>query len=162
MAKVDVGIDDYLSEEDKKELAIQVFKDRVEKDLFESRSGTVDSDAEVQRIISNISYGIVMKEVQKHIPNFEQMIKDKTLELIKTKDLSYEVFKKKDVWDAEESLAITYIKQTLNDNKAMLQARIKETIENYDLSNDISKLISETYENIAGSMEKLSELFMKK
>ncbi len=162
MAQIEINIDSYLSEDEKKELAIQVFKDQVKKELFKSTDGTVQSDSEVQRIIGNITGQIVMNEVQKYIPNCEQMIKDKTLEIIKGANFSYYVFKKKDIWDKNESLAITYMNETVRNCKEIFQSRIKETIENYDLSKDISREISDTFGEMADTIYKLSELFHKK
>ena len=63
MTQIEINIDSYLSEDEKKELAIQVFKDQVKKELFKSNDGTIQSDSEVQRIIGNISHEIVMQEV---------------------------------------------------------------------------------------------------
>lgn len=103
-----------------------------------------------------------MQEVQKYIPDCEQMIKDKTLEIINKADFSYQVFKKKDAWDKEESLAITYMNETVRNCKEIFQSRIKETIENYDLSKDISSEISDTFGEMANTIYKLSELFHKK
>lgn len=162
MAQIEINIDSYLSEDEKKELAIQVFKDQVKKELFKSNNGTIQSDSEVQRVIGNISHEIVMQEVQKYIPDCEQMIKDKTLEILKKADFSYQVFKKKDAWDKDESLAITYMNETVKNCKEIFQSRIKETIENYDLSKDISSEISDTFGEMADTIYKLSELFHKK
>lgn len=52
---VDVNINDYLSEEDKKEIAIDVFRQQVKKELFNSNDGTVQADSEVQRIMVQYS-----------------------------------------------------------------------------------------------------------
>ena len=162
MAQIEINIDSYLSEDEKKELAIQVFKEQVKKELFKSSEGTVQSDSEAQRIIGNISHEIVMQEVQKHIPDCEQMIKEKTLEIINKGNFSYQIFKKKDAWDKEESLAITYMNEAVRNCKEIFQSRIKEAIENYDLSNDIASEISDTFGEMADTIYKLSELFHKK
>ncbi len=162
MAQIEINIDSYLSENEKKELAIQVFKDQVKKELFKSTDGTIQSDSEVQRIIGNITGQIVMNEVQKYIPECEEMIKAKTIEALSKDDYTYYVFKKKDVWDKEESLAVTYMNETVRNCKEIFQSRIKETIENYDLSKDISSEISDTFGEMADTIYKLSELFHKK
>lgn len=162
MAQIDFNIDNYLSEEDKKRLAIDVFKEQVKKELFKSKDGTVQSDSEIQRIIGNISSQVVMEEVQKYIPDCKQMIIDKTIKCITSDNISYYVFKKKDLWDKDESLATTYINDTIKSQKELFQKRIKEAIENYDLSKDISEKISAEFDEMAASFYKLSELFYKK
>lgn len=64
-----------------------------------------------------------MQEVQKYIPDCEQMIKDKTLEIINKADFSYQVFKKKDAWGKEESLAITYMNETVRNCKELFHKK---------------------------------------
>lgn len=162
MVQIEINIDNYLSENEKKELAIQVFKEQIKNALFKSSDGTVQSDSEIQRVIGNISHSIVMQEVQTYIPNCEQMIKDKTLEIISKSDFHYQIFKKKDVWDKEESLAITYLNETVRNCKETFQSKIKEAIENYDCSIEVSKEISNTFSEMAGTIYKLSELFHNK
>jgi len=156
-----IDINDYLSETEKKEYAIEAFKETIKKGMFNDKEG-IQLDTEIQRVIGNISHSIVMEEVQKYIPNCEELIKKKTLEVINKDSFSYEVFKKKDVWDKNESLAITYMNETIRENKELFQKRIKETIENYDLSNDIAEQISNEFGQMADTIYKLSELFQSK
>jgi hypothetical protein len=158
---ITIDINDYLSESEKKEYAIEAFKETIKKGMFNDKQG-IQLDSEIQRVIGNISHSIVMEEVQKYIPNCEELIKKKTLAVINKDSFSYEVFKKKDAWDKDESLAITYMNQTIRDNKELFQKRIKETIENYDLSKDISENISNEFSKMADTIYNLSELFNKK
>ena len=158
---IEIDINDYLSESEKKYYAIEAFKETIKKGMFKDKQG-IQLDSEIQRVIGNISHSIVMEEVQKYIPNCEQLIKEKTLQVINKASFSYEVFKKKDAWDKEESLAITYMYQTIKENKDLFQSRIKEAIENYDLSKDISEQISNEFAQMADTIYKLSELFEKK
>jgi len=60
---VEIDINEYLSEEDKKEIAIDVFRQQVKNQLFKSTDGTVQSDSEIQRVIGNITHEIVFQEV---------------------------------------------------------------------------------------------------
>lgn len=160
-AKIVIDINDYLSEAEKKQYAIEAFKETIQKVLFKDKQG-IQLDSEIQRVIGNISHSIVMDEVQKYIPNFEELIKQKTLELLKKDSFNYQVFKKKDAWDKEESLAITYMNETIRENKELFQKRIKETIENYDLSNDITSQISDEFSQMADTIYKLADLFQPK
>jgi len=158
---ISIDIDNYLSEEEKKEFAIEAFKEAIKATIFKGKQG-VQLDSDIQRIIGNISHSIVMEEVQKHIPNCEELIKKKTLDIIIKNDFTYQVFKKKDAWHTEESLAVTYMNETINANKELFQKRIKETIENYDLSKDIADQISDEFGQMADTIYKLSELFHSK
>lgn len=162
MTQIEIDINEYLTESEKKELVIEAFKEQVKSELFKSHNGTIQSDSEVQRIIGNITGQIVMNEVQKYIPDCEKMIREKTIEALSKDNYSYYVFKKQDAWDKEESLAVTYMNETIKSCKETFQKRIKETIENYDLSNDIAEQISNEFSQMADTIYKLSELFQSK
>ena len=161
MATIEINIDDYLSESEKKQYAIEAFKDSVKYGMFNGKDG-VQLDSEIQRVIGNISHSIVMEAVQKHIPNCEELIKQKTLEVLNKESFSYEVFKKKDAWDRDESLAITYMREVIQKNKESFQQKIKAEIENYDASDDIREAIGGEFAEMADTLYKLSELFSKK
>ena len=158
---ITINIDDYLSESEKKEYAIEAFKEAVKYGLFKGQQ-SIQLDSEIQRVIGNISHGIVMEEVQKYIPNCEQLIKDKTLEIIQNENFSHQIFHKKDVWDNEESKAITYMNAVINSSKAEFEQKIKDAILAYDPSDDIRDKLSDTFEKMGDTVYKLSELFMQK
>ena len=160
---IEININDYLSEEEKKELVIQTFKETVKRELLDGKSdNTIQSDSEIQRVIGNISHHIVMKEMQNYIPDFEDMIKTKVRKCLSESNLNYEIFKVKNAWDSKESLAVTYINETVKECKEIFQNRIKEAIENYDLSKTITDEVSAVFDEMAGNFYKLSELFHKK
>jgi len=158
---ITIDINDYLSESEKKQYAIEAFKETIKRGMFDDKDG-IQLDREIQRVIGNISHSIVMDEVQKYIPNCEELIKQKVLKIITEDSFSYQVFKKKDAWENQESLAITYMNETIRANKELFQKRIKETIENYDLSKDIAEQISNEFGQMADTIYKLSELFHPK
>jgi hypothetical protein len=158
---IKIDINDYLSESEKKEYAIVAFKESVKSALFKDKQG-IQLDAEIQRVIGNISHSIVMEEVQKYIPDCEELIKKKVLKIIGGESLSYQVFKKKDVWDKDESLAVTYMNEAVRSNKEMFQSRIKSELENFDLKSEITKQIGEEFGQMADTIYKLSELFHSK
>lgn len=159
---IKINIDDYLSEEEKKEIAIDVFKQQVKKELFKSNDGTIQSDSEVQRVIGNITHEIVFNEVQKYIPDAKEKIKEKVRKVLEEKDLTYHVFRKKDLWDKEESLAITYLNQEIKANEEMFKSRIKKAMEEYDLGDDLNKELSARFEKLADTMYSLGDLFYNK
>ena len=103
-----------------------------------------------------------MDEVQKYIPNYKALIEENTLKTIQKSDFSYEIFKKKDAWDREESIAVTYMKEVILKSKEDFQQKIREAIINYDPNDDIKEAISKEFEEMADTIYKLSELFQKK
>jgi hypothetical protein len=68
---------------------------------------------------------------------------------------------KKDIEELE-SLGVTYINETIRNCKETFQKRIKETIENYDMSKDVAEQISNEFGQMADTIYKLSELFQSK
>lgn len=161
MSKVEININKYLSEEDKKSLATDVFKDYIKESLFGGKSEVV-TDSEIQRIIGNISHDIVMREVQKHIPDFEHLIKSKVSKVITKDDLSYQVFKKKSAWESEESKAITYLNEVVEEQKGVFQDRVRNTIREYDFTDTILDKISEHVSNMSESLYDLALLVRPK
>ena len=158
---VEIDINEYLSEEDKREIAIEVFRQQVKNQLFKSTDGTVQSDSEVQRVIGNITHEIVFQEVQKYIPDAKEQIQKNVQKAI-GKDVTYQVFKKKDAWDRDESLAVAYIREEVKANEEVFKERIREAIANYDLEPSLNEELSNKFEELAGSMYSLSELFLNK
>ena len=158
---ITINIDDYLSDSEKKEYAIEAFKEAVKVGMFKEKQG-VQLDSEIQRVIGNISHNIVMEEIQKYIPNCEQLIKDKTLEIIKKENFSSKIFHRKDPWGGGDSKAITYMDCVINSSKEEFEQKIKDAILAYDPSDDIRDKLSETFEKMGDTVYKLSELFLQK
>lgn len=158
---LEIDIDDFLSEEEKKQYAIEAFKESVKMGMFKGASGVV-LDSEIQRVIGNISYNIVMEAVQEYIPNCKDLIEKKTLDVIQKDSFRHEVFKEKDAWGGTESLAVTYMREVVRDNKEFFRNKIKAEIENYDTSSEIKEAISNEFSEMADNLYKLSDLFIKK
>jgi hypothetical protein len=156
---MDIDISKYISEDEKREIAIDVFREQVRSELFKTSPGSVQSDSEIQRVIGNISHDIVINEVGKYIPDFESLIIEKVKTIITTSELRTQVFKRKDVWDRNESEAVKIINSVVADNKAVLEERIKDTIANVDISKEVSKEVAEFFENISGNLYEISEVF---
>ena len=158
---ITINIDDYLSESEKKEYAIEAFKEAVKVGLFKEKQG-VQLDSEIQRVVANISHNVVMEEVQKYIPNCEQLIKDKTLEIIRKENFRSEIFHRKDPWGGGDSIAITYMDSIIKNSKEEFEQKVKEAILAYDPSDDIREKLSATFEKMGDTVYKLGELFMQK
>jgi len=160
MAKIEINIDDYLSEDDKKQLAIDAFKESIKSELFKASSGSVQSESEVQRIVGNIAYQPVMNYVQEFIPDLESKIKESVKNTLLQDSLSFYLFKKKDAWDRGESLAVTFMNEAVRESKKEFKDRIKEEIKNFDASGIIKEEISNMFEELAGTMGKMADLFL--
>lgn len=160
--ELEINIDDYLSEEDKKDIAINVFKSEIRNVLFESSPGTVQRDSEIQRIIGNITHEVIFTEVQKYIPDVREQIQEGVEKVLKKKDLSYEVFRKKDAWDKEESLAITYMREEIQNNEEIFKERIRNAMAEYDLGDALNNELESKFSKLADTMYGLADLFANK
>lgn len=120
MNSININIDDYLSDEEKKQIAKEAFRDacmRRSKDDFE-------------RILSNAGYDLVQKSVDEAMDgNMAEVIKTKSLEIINGLT-AFSVFKEKDIWDKEESSAWKILQGAVRDNKTLLEEKVAEIIGN--------------------------------
>lgn len=149
-----LNVDDYLTFEEKRNIVKELFAEQV--------SELLSKESNITRIISNISHEIVFNEVQKFIPNYEEQIKLNVQNTLRENNLNYYIFKRKDAWDKDESLAIKYLNETVNANKEILQSKIKDCIENYNYEKDVSENISNKFSEMAETLSNLSDLFYKK
>lgn len=117
--KTEVIIEDYLSREEIQDIVKDELRILV-KDSF--RKENLDT------LIANSSYEIVWKAVDEEMDgNLIETIKTKTLDIIN--DLcSYSVFRKKDVWEHEDSKAYIYMQQAIEENKDLIFSMTKERI----------------------------------
>lgn len=130
---VEIDVDDYLSEESKQQLAEDVFKEELRKGFLEKHpAGDKKNTENYERVLINSVYYFLQKEVDTALNiDHKQIILDKVDNILKNKDLSYEMFKKKSAWEKEDSLAIQYIQEGVKENKEYIKSKIKPTIDKY-------------------------------
>ncbi|MEG1543949.1 MAG: hypothetical protein RR382_05420 [Tannerellaceae bacterium] len=155
-----INIDNYLSESEKKEYAIEAFKESVKESLFKGKTGVL-ADSEAQRILGNISHNIIEEMVAEYLPNYSDIIRNKVQDKIMNDDLSYEVFRKGDAWGGKESLAIQYINNKIIESKGLIQLKVEQAIKDFDYDTVVRKEISAQMDKISESFYKLNELFSK-
>ena len=156
---IKVNIDDYLSEEEKKEIAIDTFRNAIKNTMFKGNSSDIVKDSEIQRIVGNVAHVIVFEEVQKYIPDFKEQIVKKVRKCITEDSLSYQVFRKKDAWEKEQSLAQDYIYQTVREQENEFKDRIKNEMANFDLKPQLNDEVVKYFEELASKMYGIADLF---
>jgi hypothetical protein len=124
---MEIEIDDYISEDEKKEIAISVFTTAVEKAFGGSEYDT--SGKERDRVIKNA----VSKWIETHIESIltdedKQLIKDTVQKTIKKEDYSFHVFSKPDVWDRTEYSAYVAIREAVKSNQKFIENKVTESI----------------------------------
>ena len=118
MAIIEVNLDDYLSEGEKKSIAKQAFYDKCANKYMNDH----------ERLFSNAAYRVVAELVNKEMDNdVSTIIKDKAIAIIN--DMTgYSIFKAPDAWDREASKGFTILQKALDESAHLIQARVEAII----------------------------------
>lgn len=120
--KIDIA--DYLSEEEIKECC----RDAIKSAIYDRTSR---SEAETERLLTNLSYEFVWKMVDEAIGGgLEQKIRLKTVEVIDTLS-SFTVFHEKDAWDRQESIGHKIMEEEIVAARPQIKARVEQIISEY-------------------------------
>lgn len=139
---MNINIKDYVSEEEIKD----IIKDEIRKIV----RCNMNTEAELSRIITNISYNELWKQIELEVPNCETLLKQKTIERIRGLS-SYDIFRRKDFYGTEDSLATKLIDECVKENKNIINDKIKNIfneLSNSDLKYDIQCILEEYIENL--------------
>ena len=131
-----IQVEDYLTEEEKRQIAIEVFTEQCRKRTAE----------DFERIITNSAYHAVWAAVDEFLDgNATDMLREKVVNVIN--DLSFfAVFAKPNAWDRVENQAYGVLMDSVRQNKQALDAAIEFGINNLtrkqkaDLAMDAAKL----------------------
>lgn len=96
---MNINIEDYLSDDEIKQIVKEEFRNKVQENL--RRNG-------VTTWIANLGYQNVLEIINTEIPEYESLVKEKTKEAIEGLT-SYSVFRKKGLIDDEDSLGQKYL-----------------------------------------------------
>ena len=151
--KMEINIEDYLSHDEVKEIVIDRIRAEVAK-LF-------NDEENAKRILSNLSYQIVFDEVDKIIPNSKDVICQKTVNVINSKDFSFNVFRKGDAW-SKASSAYLIMENTIKENKHLIEEKVKSTIENRDYTDDVWAKFEELGETFISNIYEIVRLGRQK
>lgn len=134
-----INIDDYLTEEEKKEIIIQQF----------AAVATKSSIDEVARVITNEGYYIVVNALNEVFDgDVEKAIKDKAIQNI-NKMSEYLIFRRPDAWEREHSKGWEILQQCMTDNKDLINQKVVDHIEGINknhLQGCLEEIIAEIIE----------------
>ena len=147
--KLEIKLEDYLT--------IDEIKDIIREEFATSVAKTLSKETELTRIIGNIAHEIVFNEIGKYIPNYKELLTKNVKQIIEKKDYRWEIFRSKDVWDREEGLGLTIIKETLNANKDSIKKRIEDAINNFDINELCKDYLDKKMEEVAEEFGKISD-----
>lgn len=118
MNKVEINIDNYLSEEDKKEIAANWFRETLAAKFRENP----------ERIISNAAYFTVMRECEAIVPEMQELLVENVKKVI-TKLSVFEVFRKPDAWDRDGSSNYHLLKSVVESKRQRLENKVDKIID---------------------------------
>lgn len=124
---MNIDIDKYISEDEKREIALDIFRTAIEKAF----GGTEydQSGKERDRVIRNA----VAKWIETHIESIlsdedRQTIKDTVQKTIHKEDYSFYVFSRPSVWDRTEYSAYKAITDAVKLNKDFIENKVIEAV----------------------------------
>lgn len=131
-------IENYLSDDEKKEIALRVFEDKMRESF---------SEAEAERVVSNMAYEIAEKLVANNLNDkFKEAIEEQLPGIIAGLS-SYTVFSRGDDYGAfrkEPTLAWKVVDDWVKTNNGLIQDRVSEIVNGIDkstLKEEISEAI---------------------
>lgn len=116
----DFNFDDYLTEDEKKDIAKQAFMDVCRK----------KSRKDFERIVTNSAYSVVWEAVDRCFDeDVEKFLRDKVLSILD--DLSeFNIFRTPNAWDRAANAPYTVLCEQVKANKDLLDDKIKSAIGN--------------------------------
>lgn len=116
--EITINYTDYLDVDVIKNICVEVLRSKLNK--------------EAERILSNMSYDIAHGIINEILtPEQLDMVKKKTEDILSDVS-SYNVFRAKNVWDRDESVAYKALREAMVENTPLIHEKVKEAIINHD------------------------------
>lgn len=145
---IEIDIHDYLSEEEIAEECRYVVGQEVREKLR--------TEEDIHRFMSNSSYHFVWDAVDELCPeNMRELIAAKIPEIV-NELATYCVFRPKDVWDREESKGWTILQSVLSESKPLIEKRVHELIQEFDLR-EFRDVLDSQIENVIDNLKEKSD-----
>ncbi len=161
--KAEIEIDNYLSEDEKKELAQDVFKEMC-RNYFRSKD---DPEAELLRIAGNSAYIITIDYLNKlYDKNIEEIIKEKMIKILNNDEkISYELFHKSYGYGSNGK-GLDLVEKYLSENKELVREKVIEAINNFEYSETVANEICSQVEEVASkfydAVSRLNDMIIPK
>jgi hypothetical protein len=124
VSSIEVQRNDYFSYDDIKSI--------VESQIRNEVSYKLKRDLDFERIFNNAAYEIVFKEMENHVDyNIKEMINNKVFEIVSSAS-HHGLFKRKDAWEREDSKSYTYLQEAVENNKNIIEDKVKEELGKLD------------------------------
>ena len=123
---MEIKLEDHLSQDQINVIVREEVREYIRTSLRNKVGYTQQENFE--RIFSNAAYHIVFEEVQNFFDSdIEKVIKEKAIDAIK-KLSAHTVFRRKDVWEKEDSKAYLYLQEAFESNKHLINGIVEKKI----------------------------------
>lgn len=130
MNKIEIDIDMYITEEEKKDLC----KEYVREILRSENNAN-----HIERVLNNMAYKAAYKILDDCLsPEMMKTIKEKAMKAIQ-ESTDFCMFRKKDAWGEENSPAYTEVINAINEHKHLINPLVKKAILEKDYIKDLPK-----------------------
>lgn len=136
----------YLTEDEIKEIVFTQYSNLIRENIKSIRPEKRMDDYE--RVIGNAIHYYLQDNVNEIVESdYKQLIKDKVLKtLTASKDLSYNIFSRKGVYDKEDAIGYSTLKEAVLENSQLIKDRVANVINAIDfklLKEDVKEYILE-------------------
>lgn len=151
MKEIIVNIDEYFTEDELK----AIYEDEIRAKFREEIQNRKNDHADFkERVLINSSYHMVWDDIEEIMgikkDEVVKIIEDKVIEIINGLS-TYSVFREKDsICERTDSLATTYLKQSVENNKELIDKRVKDLFGDFDVNlfrQDLDNMIYECIQN---------------
>ena len=130
---IEIDIDDYLSEEDKHDIAKNLFKQTLENGFIK-----IDKEKRIdnyERVITNSVHNYLENEVDKIIGSDFKQILHKSVKKVLSKDLTFTVFRNQSIWNDKKSIAQEMLDEIVIENREIAERKVKKALDNLNTDN---------------------------
>lgn len=142
---MEIKIENYLSEDEMKEIAITIFKDEIHS-MFRKENTLVN-------IIKLLSKKIIFEEINKNLPDSEDFIAKKVAETIHNYDYADKIFSTRGMYT--DDLGLKIIKNVINKNKDFISLETEKVIKSNDYSKTVNNIIAIQIEDFIDILNKI-------
>lgn len=140
---IDINIDDYVSEEEKKQLCVEYLRNTLRGDIHHE-----------ERVLSNMAYSAAFAILDSVLtPEMLATVRVKAKEQIE-KVSDFGIFRKKDAWGSEDSEAYLEVKRAVSENKHLIGPLVKKAMLERDYLGDLPKSSDYIAEVIIDAIQK--------
>jgi len=145
-----IDIDEYLSEDEKKELAKESFKELCKTALLPEGATMKIAESEIARIAGNAAYAAVIDEMNSlYDTDMKTKIADKIKAILSGDCLRFEAFYHSEHGYGQDGLARTIMNECIKQNRAVIEEKVKTAIEEFDYSPAVANEVSKFFEDMA-------------